>query len=258
MYEYYNKLYSTFRDDDTIKNYLNITKEKYRGATPKASLLYSKVRSYKGDKFTDEFIRLIYDTLSAWGMNSRGARLNKLSIIKKSLQENKERILSLNCFTIKDIEKNMNIQNTLRYLFKYLQLVDAGKTPLVTFSKTMHFYFNNLIVPIDRTYTAQFFNKNVPSKKEKQWDYFITIEKAFSLFSNKIDIGKYIDEERNWNIPKTIDNMIIGYIKYLKMISLENEFIEYYRSKYNALNNKEKEHLEYLLKNRLFNSPNIR
>jgi hypothetical protein len=251
MYEYYNKLYSVFSDDDTIKNYLKITKEKYRGATPKASLLYSKVRSYKGDKFNDEFIRLIYDTLSAWGMNSRGAKLNKLSIIKESLIENKERMLSLNRYSINDIDNNINIQNTLKYLFRYLRLVDSGKTPLVTFSKTMHFYFNNLIVPIDRTYTARFFNKNVPSKNERQWDYFIAIEKAYSLFSNKIDIGKYIDEERNWNIPKTLDNMVIGYLKYLKMVTLEDEFIEYYKSKYNDLDNKEKEHLEYLLKNRL-------
>ena len=217
MCDFYDKLCSRFKDDNSRKYYLKITKEEYKGATPKASPFYLEVLSYKGDKYNDEFTRLVYDTLSAWGMNSRGAKLNKLSIIKKSLIDNKERLLSLKKFTIKDIEKNIRIQDTLKYLFNNLKLVAPDKTPLVTFSKTMHFYFNDLIVPMDRTYTAKFFEKNVPSKKEKQWEYFLNIEKAYSLFSNKIDIGIYIDKERNYNIPKTIDNMIIGYIKSIEM-----------------------------------------
>jgi hypothetical protein len=219
MNEFCNILYTRFNDDASIRNYLNIRNDEYKGATAKASPLYSRILLYKGDKFNDEFIRLVYDTLSAWGMNSRGAKLNKLSIIKESLINDKEMMLSINNFTIKDIEKNFELQNTLRYLFKTLKLVDSNRTPLVTFSKTMHFYFNDLIVPIDRTYTAKFFNKNVPSTAEKQWDYFITVEKAFSMLSNKIDFGKYIDRERNMNIPKTLDNMVIGYIKSYKMVN---------------------------------------
>jgi RecB family endonuclease NucS len=217
-YEFYNVLFNHLKDDVARRNYLKITRETY-----KASRLYPKVCTYKGDKFSDEFIELVYATLEEWKMNVRGAKLNKLSIIKKSLIKNKERLLSLKNYTLKDIDTNIGLQNTLRYLFKDLQLVDKNNTPLVTFSKAMHFYFNDLIVPIDRKYTAKFFKKSFPSKKEKQWDYFLKIESAYSLFSNQVDIEKYIDKERNWNIPKTLDNMIIGYIKSLDIKQLEKD-----------------------------------
>jgi len=211
--DFYDLLIMRFKDDASIKRYLNMTNQNYKGATNNATLCYYKILSYKGDKFEDDFSILVYETLKAWGMNFRGAKLNELSAFKKSLLDNKDNLLSLTDYLIADIDKDIGLQNILKGLFFNLHLVAPEKTPLVTFSKTMHFYFNDLIAPIDRTYTCKFFEKSISTDIEKQWEFFVNVEKAYSLFSKKMDIGKYGDKERNRNIPKTIDNLVIGYIK---------------------------------------------
>jgi hypothetical protein len=54
---------------------------------------------------------------------------------------------------------------------------------------------------------------------DEQWDLFLEIQKEFSKFSNKINLEKYIKDDR-WNICKTkiIDNMIIGIENYKSSI----------------------------------------
>jgi hypothetical protein len=96
-----------------------------------------------------------------------------------------------------------------------LNLVATGKPILVTASKTLHFFMPNLIVPIDRKYTLNFFNGNesVPTKIEKQFQVFIKIQREFSLFSATHDLTAYKDERWNLTIPKVMDNMIIGFMK---------------------------------------------
>jgi len=248
MEDFYSLLNTRFYNKESILKYLNITKTVYKGATDKAHPYYLKILSYSGDKFSDEYFRLVYDTLSAWGMNSRGAKLNKLSIIKKSIIDNREKLLLLNDYVIGDIEKNIKLQRILRDLFFDLKLVAIDKTPLVTFSKTMHFFFNKLIAPIDRKYTRSFFGKSIPSNILKQCEYFLDIEKAYSCFSKKADIEQYVDKEYNRNIPKTLDNLVIGYVKAKEMKLKYKKYIDDFNQKYDILNDSDKETLKYCMK----------
>ena len=93
------------------------------------------------------------------------------------------------------------------------------KSPLVTFAKTMHFFLPNLVVPIDRRYTCNFFkvypNRKKGFEKEMQLLDFINLQKAFMMFSKSFNLSLYVDPYSVWNlnIPKVIDNMIIGHCK---------------------------------------------
>jgi hypothetical protein len=116
--------------------------------------------------------------------------------------------------TIGDIE-NIGVENVLEELFFNLKLVYKDKPLLVTFSKFLHFYFPKLIVPIDRAYTCNYFygTKKNPKTLDKQFEKFIQIEKEFSRFSKENNLEKYLTDKWNLCETKTMDNMIIGYIK---------------------------------------------
>jgi len=196
-----------------IKKALNKTRKKYRRYDP-GWYLYRKLLQYNiKNKFNNKFIELVYVTLSTWNMNSRGAKLQKFRLFKKSIIKNKKIFLDLSHNKLSRI-LDKNVQSNLKDLFSGLNLVANGKPRLVTYSKTMHFFLPKLIVPIDRKYTMRFFygNTNVPSSIENQFKRFCEIEKQYTILSKSINLNKFKDRLWNSTIPKILDNMIIGYL----------------------------------------------
>jgi hypothetical protein len=204
-----------FKLSDKLADYLAKTKNNYRPLDP-GWYLYKQVLNYKNsDKFNDEFIELIYVTLSAWNMNSRGARLSDFDKFKSSIKNNRDIITKISNYKIESLpekEYPFVIQN-LKTLFDSLILVYNDKPKLVTFSKTMHFLIPDLIVPIDRKYTLNYFfkNKNISKNYNRQFIIFEKLFSHFADFSSKTKLKKYEDNSWNGNIPKIIDNIIIGY-----------------------------------------------
>jgi hypothetical protein len=201
-----------FNTENYLKKVLRATEKKYRPYDA-GWYLYRQILQSDKDKYGHEFIELVYATLSAWNMNSRGARLNDFDLFEKTIKENKRSLKYFTDKSIKDIVNN-DIQNRLKKLFFELKLVGENKPPLVTFSKFLHFYFPELIVPIDRTYTCRYFynNTSIPQTLDGQFKNFIQIEEKFSEFSQKHDLKKYLT--KTWALceTKVMDNMIIGHI----------------------------------------------
>ena len=80
---------SVFAEEKDLQVYLNRTKEYYRPHDP-GSYLYNKIFEFKfSQKFSEDFIELLYVTLSAWNMNSRGAKLSDFSVFSESIKEHK-------------------------------------------------------------------------------------------------------------------------------------------------------------------------
>ena len=78
---------NVFYDETLLKKVLKYNIENYRSYDPGA-FLYRLVINYKGNKYSNEFIELVYTTLISWNMNSRAAKLNKFELFKKSIIEN--------------------------------------------------------------------------------------------------------------------------------------------------------------------------
>jgi len=181
------------------------------------------VVTFQGDKFTNEYIKLVYSILIDWNMDQQAARLEKHTVFIKSILENQASIFSLSKYTIKTLDDKAI--ETLKDLFKKLNLVRT-KSPLVTFAKTLHFFLPDLIVPIDRRYTCDFFNiypnRKSGSEKEVELMDFINLQKAFCKFSNTFNLSEYIAPSSDWNlnVPKVIDNMIIGHNYSRKIVLL--------------------------------------
>ncbi|PIN77709.1 hypothetical protein COV16_06535 [Candidatus Woesearchaeota archaeon CG10_big_fil_rev_8_21_14_0_10_34_8] len=193
---------------------LNKTKNEYKLYDP-GNYLYRKLnQNYnKNDLFSDEYLKLVYVTLCAWNMNTRGARLTDFETFVSLLRQNEKLICQLSDYKIKEFkEKELKLIEELFFNLKYLC---KQKSKIVTFSKTMHFLLPHLIVPIDRKYTLSFLknNVNIPNDIKRQFELYKNIFLAFSLFSKTTDLTEYIDNNWNQNIPKILDNIVIGYEK---------------------------------------------
>lgn len=184
--------------------------------------------------YEEYFIELLWATLDAWNMNSRGAQLVDINDFKTNLNKCAIDIESLKKYSIEDLsEKNdkaEKIFNQLKNLFENLKLTNT-KTKLVTFSKTMHFLLPNLIVPIDRKYTEKFFKLHFNNPKYEEFDHFTNIESAFGLFSREVNLDDFVNNKSQWCKYKTkiIDNIIIGYVK------IEQNNIFEFWSKFNTV-----------------------
>ena len=212
---YFKQLSKVFNDLEYAKQCLNKCEKDYR-LDDEGRIFYKAIVSYPSDKFNSNYIKCVYSLLKKWNMDQQRAKLSELNVFIKSIIDNSDTLRKISEQTLMTLEESTI--KTLSDLFEGLNLVQT-KSPLVTFSKTLHFFLPNLVMPIDRKYTCDFFNihPNVNSGKEKetQLDIFISLLKAISKFSRNNDLSRLIDPDSDWNlnIPKIIDNMIIGHKK---------------------------------------------
>ena len=109
-----------------IDRALKEVKINYRPYDP-GNYLYREICKEKNinRKFEDKFIELIYVTLSAWNMNSRGAKLSDFEEFKSSIKINKKCITGLSEYKIEKIREIEfeNIIKILEQLFNDLKLL---------------------------------------------------------------------------------------------------------------------------------------
>jgi len=216
------KSLTTIINAEDIQDLLDDTNQNYRPHDP-GGYLYNLMLKYSfEDKFSDEFVELVYTTLIAWNMNQRAAKLSDFDLFKESLFENKDTIHQMEKYRIEELESIVPIEKPIRLLFEKLNLVAVRKPKLVTFSKTLHFFLPDLLMPIDRTYTLLFFynHYNIADNDEQIQKYLYVLEQ-FRQFAKKHRDDKAFkecDKRLIKNIPKMIDNIIIGYIKKKKML----------------------------------------
>lgn len=214
------KLESVFHTNKDIKKYLAITSDEYRFLDPGRLLYVMAMKVPYEKRFDEEYIKHVYVTLKAWNMNSRGAKLHDFRDFSESLQTSKTIFDKFRSKKLDEFDKTDT--NLLSDLFDKLKL-SKTKSPLVTFAKTLHFFLPGLIVPIDRKFTLSFFEKDNQytfRKYGEQFSIFCAIESAFSKFARTHELKKYKDSDWNQNVPKIIDNLIIGYILNKKEVKI--------------------------------------
>ena len=209
--KFFECLLKTFYDSKIINDCLEISDKHYR-INNDGRIFYNSIISYPKNKFSSNYIKCVYRMLEKWNMNQRRAKLVNFEIFMKSLIDNAEKIKSLSGNSILNFD-DKHIIGTLSNLFKELVLVET-KSILVTFSKTLHFFLPDLIVPIDRKYTIDFFKiyGNKLINEDVQLSLFISLHEAFSKFAKQYNLISYVEKSSDWNlsIPKIIDNLIIG------------------------------------------------
>jgi len=172
------------------------------------------------DRFAYDGMTSIYTTLKQWNMNSRGARLKDESIFRANLLAARTLIDRLGSYRFVDwsVEvKTKEISKIVQQIFATLELTENSK--FVTLSKTLHFLHPQLMIPMDRSYTANYFHDfrlpDVPTDKNKQAEWNIAFHKelckVYLLHKAMIDD---ISLETRYPVTKLMDNLLIGFFMY--------------------------------------------
>jgi hypothetical protein len=165
---------------------------------------FANIREFLDDNYN---IEIIYATLVAWDMDSRGAKM-------KCFEEFKENLISCTEY-FTEIEGHHNNNNAylnfeniiilLKSAYENLILMDTNGR-IVSNSKLLHFLFPKLCMPMDRTNTLKYLYNNTYDSINR---YVEVIELSFEVINNIENWTQYLDNTWNTSAPKLIDNAII-------------------------------------------------
>lgn len=162
----------------------------------------------------------IFNTLEAWNMNQRGARLMSLENFTDSILAQRSNLTKLYQYKLSSIKKDLidrELQKLMEDVFLNLKVM-RSKRKIVGVSKAMHFLLPDLVIPIDGTYTMLYFygyNK-YSSNAQDEFDTFKDIFVQTYEIAKRLELTQDDVNNKGWNtsIPKLIDNAIIGFFKH--------------------------------------------
>jgi hypothetical protein len=160
----------------------------------------------------DDFLWSLYETLRAWGMDSQGANRSPYPEFKNELQSKTNLIADLDGLRLDDPQLDIqNISSKLWQIMKSLK-INQDNTKLVACSKALHHLLPDLVVPIDRTYTGVFFNKDNYAFQFAQEKFLSLAMDNFAIIARAVNPAKFV-VDKGWNtcLTKVIDNAIVGY-----------------------------------------------
>ncbi len=202
--------------------FVDVCNEKYRKHNP-STYLYRKIiekHRSSGDISKliseDEFVDLIYMTLISWNMNQRAAEMKRYDDFKISINNLSSVLERLYKYKLHEMSGNdiKDVIEDLKEVFKGLDMMKS-KSKIVGVSKTMHFLLPDLVMPIDRKYTMNFFYGNNRYKQiiDKEFKDFEKLFREFHRISKVLNLTDEDVNGKNWNtsVPKLIDNAIIGH-----------------------------------------------
>jgi len=172
--------------------------------------IISKIRNHplKSLLKRDDFIELLYATLTSWDMNARGAKMKYFDEFKENVLKNKNYFLKLSNYKLDRINESdfLEIKEIIGKLYDNLDVMQT-KGKLVSNSKIMHYLLPDLVMPMDRKNTLNFFFGNTNESKGK----FLEIIECTYYIAKEIDLNKFVNKYNEWNlsVPKIIDNAII-------------------------------------------------
>jgi hypothetical protein len=157
------------------------------------------------------FVEPLYQTLRAWGIGSRRSHLRPLSDFSAALQTAAPKIEALERQRIEagdlDADKIIeSIWNTIETLN-----VVVNDAPLVAGTKTLHPLLPELVPPMDRAYTQEFFRWQNPEFQYHQRKCFRIAFAALVLIAREANPRQYVGAHP-WNTSptKVLDNALVG------------------------------------------------
>lgn len=182
----------------------------------------------------DQFIESLYATLTSWGMHRmgpKGAKLTDYERFKAGFAEQHDQIRRLETLALAAVAGD-GLENLTARVWEIISglQISTTHTQIVAGSKALHHVLPDLVPPIDRQYTVQFFYgyaRTNPDQKEfvRIFSNFHAIavrcrDEIRSPVSNRTDAG-----EMNTSATKIIDNAIVGYALYHpKWVQLPQDF----------------------------------
>jgi hypothetical protein len=157
-----------------------------------------------------EFLKLLYCTLKAWGIGTRGSHLVPFPAFESSLRAHEGQIADLEKLAIDDARLDVGtVAERLWRVLDGLRITD-NKARLVPCTKALHHVLPDLVVPIDRKYTQWFFGWHSPEFQSRQRACFRQAFEAFARVARAVNPSQFVGSGWNTSKTKVIDNAIVG------------------------------------------------
>jgi hypothetical protein len=167
------------------------------------------------------FIDYLYATLTAWGLHRMGPRGPKLVPFDTFAQNLKKVGPDLDGFCSLRIEECQArglgpLVDALWGLIRRLAL-SATKSQVVTGTKALHHLLPDLVPPIDRRYTAEFFGWGAQMQGREQEMFAEVFPMLVGLApAAKAVADAYLGRGWHTSVPKLVDNAVIGFVMEMK------------------------------------------
>lgn len=196
---------------DTITKEIFKINSKYR--TGPSWHFYSRILNLRSENsnlndfiFSDTCLEMLYATLVAWDMDSRGAKMKDFDEFKYNIESNIKFFKA-----VEDAEKNFTWQNRSGVLEAFSNLYDVlmlmrTKGKLVSNSKALHFIFPSLCPPMDKVNTLNELYGNSGESKNK---FLEVLEFTYDVLCEIKNPEHYLDDHWNTSETKLVDNGII-------------------------------------------------
>lgn len=160
---------------------------------------------------SDGYLHVLYFTLEAWGMNSKGAKMQDYAKFAASIRSYKGGIASLENTRLSQIDAD--IAHKLWRIIQGMRLSQT-QSQTVTGAKALHHLLPQLLPPIDREYTQTFFHYDDARFQYNQEEAFKLMLPYFARIAQRVDLPSYVGKAR-WatSESKLIDNAIIGFCR---------------------------------------------
>lgn len=161
----------------------------------------------------DQFIRSLYRTLQAWGIGVRASHMLPEEDFGVILREKASDIAEFDGMCLDDPSLNVTaVSDRLWRLVSTLGIV-SNDANIVPGTKALHHILPDLIVPVDRAYTQNFFGWHNPQFQYDQDKVFRRSFAAFVKIARGVDPAQYVEPGWNSSRTKVIDNAIVGMVR---------------------------------------------
>jgi hypothetical protein len=166
---------------------------------------------------SDDFVELLYATLTAWGMHRMGpgnTKLREFEEFAKSLRRQRDAIAALDGLSLSQLS-SLELEAATNQAWQVIEAlnVSIAEARIVANSKTLHHLAPDLIPPIDRSYTYRFFyGRMMLSIPEKE--AFREMFARFHMISTRASgsISTLLGAGWNTSVTKVMDNALVGYV----------------------------------------------
>ncbi len=167
----------------------------------------------------ERFAETLYATLTSWGMHRMGptgAKLVEFEEFAAGLKLVAPELGELDELRLCEI-RNQDVAPTADSLWRIAEAlrVSRSATKIVAASKTIHHLLPELVPPIDREYTLQFFYQNKLLESARNGPVFRELFPQFHdiAVSCRDEIEAVRGVGMNTSATKIIDNAIVGYVR---------------------------------------------
>lgn len=165
----------------------------------------------------DGFFDALYATLTAWGLHRMGpgnTKLRNLDDIRASVREQAQHLEALRLLRIFEVTDS-DVPSIVKRVWSVLTAlrVSIAKARIVANSKALHHLLPDLVPPMDREYTFQFFYGRNMLSVDEATAFGEMFSRLIRVACNQQStIGALLDRSWNTSAAKVIDNAIVGYM----------------------------------------------